>query len=78
MGLLSKYVEKNVFCGQQKFYFKTVILSMWSSFIVEALVRPQQTFLFNVLLITNLCPTLLPAERDVLSIFYFKILKFHL
>ena len=29
---LSKTCGKHVFCGQQKFFFKTVILSLWSSF----------------------------------------------
>ena len=53
-GFLSKICGKNVFCGQQKFSFKTVILSLWSYFSVEALGRPQSTLLFNAPLITNL------------------------
>ena len=61
-----KYVEKKV-------SFKTVILSLQFSFIVEPLGQPEQTFLFNVPLITNVCPILFTAERIVFTFFYFKI-----
>ena len=38
----SKICRKTVFCGQPKLSFKTVILSMWYSFIVESLGRPEK------------------------------------
>ena len=39
IGFLSKKCRKIVYCGQQKFSFKAVILSLWS--FVEALGRPE-------------------------------------
>ena len=71
-GFFIKNMKKKVFCGQEKFSFKIVILTLWSSFIVKALGRPQRTFLFNVPLITNICLFLFTAKKDV-SLFYFKI-----
>ena len=58
--------------------FKIVILSLWSSFIVEALWRPEPTFMFNVPLIINICSILFTAERDVFNFSIFKISKIHL
>ena len=78
MGSLSKICGKNIFCDQQKFTFKTVILNLWSSFIVEPMWWPEPTFLINASLITNVCPILFTAERNAFNFFYFKISKFHL
>ena len=57
--------------------FKTVILSLWSSFIMEALKWLELIFLFNVPLITNLYPILFTVEVDVFSISIFTIAKIH-
>ena len=70
---LSKTCGKHVFCGQQKFFFKTVTLSLWSSFIVEALGRSERTFLFYMPLITNLFPILFATQTGVFTFFCFKI-----
>ena len=53
--------------------FKTVILSLWSCFIVEARGRPELTFRFNMRLITNICLILFTTETDVFNISIFKI-----
>ena len=60
------------------FFFKTVTLSMLSSFIVEALGRPERTFLFSVPLVTNPFPILFTAERNVFIFFLFQNLKISL
>ena len=69
---LSKICGKNVFCGQQTFSLTTVILSLWSSFIVEAPGRPKRNFLFNVPLIPNRFLILFTAERNVFTFFLFQ------
>ena len=53
--------------------FKTVILSLWSSFIVEVLGWSKGTFLFTVA--SNLCPNKFTAEKVVFTIFYFQSCK---
>ena len=75
---LSKKCEFFFFCGQKKFSFKTVISSLWSSFIVKALGRHEQTFMFTVPLISNLCLIVFTAERNVFTFSIFKIVKIHL
>ena len=75
-GIFIKSVWKNVFYGQQKIFLQDSHFK--PHLIVEALGRPEQTFLFNMPLITNLCPILFTAKRDVFNISIFKIAKIHL
>ena len=72
------FVVLNFFNAQQTFSydsskFKQVILSLWSSFIVEALGKPEPTFPFTGSLISNLCPNFFAAERNVFILSIFKI-----
>ena len=55
--------------------FKTVILSMWSCFIVEALGWPEPTFLFNVTFNNKPLPNYLQSWKKCSQHIYFQSWK---